>query len=286
MFKLILLFILFIMFVINYYFAYFQTIPTFNHISHFNFYTYLQDKFENRNWSFTLPDYKTGKNDSSYLLDYTWGILKTDLKYLWPTSDKLDIYMPIFILHTWDTLQKSWDSLFTGLQWDKNFLWYDQYITWWNDFIDIWSSVKDWKSIKQTLYLWYFYTYCSMSQTWRIDAYYFDRYKDWNKIEKKSNQSPVPDSYVCEDWYKLWEYKKCLLLWVCNTYYACTCNSKWEYEVCKKNTDLITNPDNKNCQNDGACIDYYTWTINLNNTNCSLSGALWIDSKKKYFLIR
>ena len=283
MFRLILLLILFLLFTINYYFSYFQTIPTFNHISHFNFYKYLQDKFENRNWSFTWLDYKTGENDSSYLLDYTWGILKTDLKYLWPKSDKLDIYIPIFILHTWSTLQKSGDNLFTGLQRDKSFLWYDQYITWWNDFIDIWNSIKDWKSIKQTLYLWYFYTYCSMSQTWRIDAYYFDRYKDWNKNRDTQNENKINWSYVCED-----NRDKTQNItddsWNTITVTICSCSNKWEYWICK-------DENNWSCHTwatatDGACIDYYTWTINLNNTNCSLSGALWIDSNKKYFLIR
>ncbi len=316
MFKLILVLILFLLFITNYYFSYFQTMPTFKHISHFNFYTYLQDKFQNRDWSFTWLDI-TGFTvwNKKYLIDYTWWVLKTDLKYLWPTSDKLDIYMPIFILHTWDTLQKSWDSLFTGLQRDKNFLWYDQYITWWNDFIDIWSSIKDWKSRKQTLYLWYFYTYCSMSQTGWIDAYYFDRYQDWNKKRDYSkNNDLIAWSYVCENkrpkkscpsWYSecgAWWCKDCNLLGWCTTYEckktslfttnysnkvtSCSCLShhNGEYWVCKDENNWTC--DTWATTTKDACIDYYTWTINLNTTDCSLSGALWIGKDKKYFLIR
>jgi hypothetical protein len=297
MFKLILLLILFLLFVTNYFFSYFKTIPRFEFISHLNFYTYVDDKFENRKGSFTGIDMKIASNSGTYILDYTWWVLQTDLKYLWPTSDKLDVYIPILILHTWNNILYSWDNIFTWWKFKKNFMAYNQYITWWNDYIDIWSKIENWKEIKQTLYLWYFYTYCSMSDTWWIDAYYFDRYKKWNKIWTGDNQQKINNAYVCKSWVKLWLYTKqeCIwwtVFWSCNktqdkNYYACNCNNKWEYEICKQNNDINTNPDLKTCDNNGDCIDYYTWTINLNNTNCSLSWVLWIDSiKLKKFLIR
>lgn len=297
MFKLILLLIFFILFSTNYFFWYIRTMPTFKLISHFNFYSYLLDKFENRQWNFTWIEYTYLSWDKNYLIDFTWWILKTDLKYLSPTSSNFEVYIPIIILHTWNNILVSWDKIFSWFNLNKNFNWYTQYISWWNDFVDIWNIIEKWKKIKQTLYLWSFYTYCSMTWSKWIDAYLYDRYLYQNKWNVHKKETKVDNTYVCKIWTTIWEYTKSVCiswnLWNCietqeNTYQSCKCNNKWEYETCSTETDLTKNPDNKQCTNDkpNLCIDYYTWDVNLNNTNCSLSGALWIWNKSKYFLVR
>lgn len=273
MFKLILILILFILFTINYFFGYMTTMPYFQFITKFNFYEYILDKFDDRNGSFSGMEYKVASSSGNYILDYSWWVLQTDLKYLSKKSDKLAIFMPILILHTWEKLIFSWDNLFTWLELQKDFQGYSQYITWWNDYIDIWWEIINKKYRKQTLYLGYLYTYCSMSQTWWIDAYYYDRYIEWNKNRDDNNETLVAGSYVCEN-------DKTSISndgWTVLTY--CSCNNKWNYWICKNWADWICNINN--------CIDYWTWTINLNNTNCSLSWALWQDiDKSKYFFIR
>jgi len=289
MFKLILLLILFTVFVANYFFAYIMTMPTFKLISHFNFYEYLLDKFENRSWSFTWLEYSTTWNE---IMDYTWWYLKTDLRFLSPKSDKLLIYTPIFILHTWNNLLASWDNLFKQLQESKNLIWYTQYISWWNDYIQIWYDIVNWKKIKNTLYLWDFYTYCSMTWTKRIDAYLYDRYLQWNKSKNPPPAALVPNSYVCKLGERIGEYQEQVCIgwfWPCSkkTYYACDCKDKNGYTICSQNNDINTNPDRRTCKNTSKnCIDYYTGSIDLNKTNCSLSWALGIWKKAKYFLIR
>jgi len=81
--------------------------PYFKFVTKFNFYEYLIDKFNSRRGSFTGVDYKVASSNSNYVLDYSGGVLVTDLKYLSPTSDKLSIYVPVFILHTGNNLIKS-----------------------------------------------------------------------------------------------------------------------------------------------------------------------------------
>jgi len=141
------------------------------------------------------------------------------------------------------------------------------------------------------------YLYCSLTGTKWKDAYLYDRYLTWNRSWNYQKETKIDKHFVCKDGLKLGKYKKteCVAwnpLWWCtqteeHTYYACTCDSKWEYEICYQNNDTNTNPYNKECKNENnKCIDYFTWTINLDNTNCSLSWALWVDSKKKYFLVR
>jgi len=262
MLKLILIFLLFILFTINYFFAYLRTMPSFKLISHFNFYEYLFDSFETRDWSFTWLEYTTGSINE--ITDYTWWYLQTDLKFLSPTSDKLKIYMPILILHTWDSLLKSWDVLFNQLHDSKYLMWYTQYISWWNDYIQIWQEIVDGKVYEQTLYLWNFYTYCSMSWEKWNDAYLYDRYLQWNiSGNYKQEQQDVNYDYVCK-----WDKASAV----------CSCINKWEYFICKN-----INSWNCNVQN---CINYLTWTIDLNTTNCSLSWALGVWVKAKYFLVR
>jgi len=272
--------------------------PYFKFITKFNFYEYLLDKFDNRQGYFTGLEYKVASSDENYLLDYTGWVLVTDFKYLSKTSDFLSLYVPIFILHTWDTLYNSWDSLFTGLDEQRDFNWYYQYITWWNDYIDIWAEIIEKQYTKQTLYLGYLYTYCSMSWTWRIDAYYYDRYIEYNKNSDDKNETLVVGSYVCDINSNIWEYTvtECVawnrwgfcLKTEDRTYNACVCEDKWEYKICSQNNDINTNPDLVVCRDtSGECLDYIKWTINLNDTNCSLSGATAEDTDKaKYFLIR
>ncbi len=296
MFKLILLFILFTLFSINYFFWYLHTMPYFKFITKFNLYEYLIDKFDTRYGSFTGLEYKVASFDSSYILDYSWWVLVTDLKYLSPTSDNFAVYVPVFILHTGLNLVSSWDKLFTGLTIEKWFNAYYQYISWGNDYVKVGQEIVNWHVYPQTIYLGRFYTYCSMSQTWWIDAYYYDRYTEWNKKEDDKNEAKIVNGYVCPLWTKIGEYtvQVCTnyTFWVCTNYetriyQACNCEDKWEYTVCTQNTDSATNPENKTCSDDsGKCIDYYTWTINLNNTNCSLQWLEWTGTNAKYFLLR
>ena len=273
--------------------------PYFKFIIKFNLYEYLIDKFNGRYDSFTGLEYKVADSDSNYILDYSWWVLVTNLKYLSPTSDNFVIFIPIFILHTWDKVISSWDKLFTWLKLEKNFVTYTQYITGWNNYIEIWKEIINKKKYLQTIYLGWFYTYCSMSQTWRIDAYYYDRYIEWNKVNTDKYEFLIAGSYVCENnrtakvcpnW-----YYECNERWCINECYdgwwdftskkkSCDCYKKWEYFVCEDKNGL-------NCytwvqDSYGACIKYYTWTINLNNTNCSLTWLLWTGTNAKYFLLR
>jgi len=299
MFKLIMLLIIFLAFVANYFFWYIYTMPYFKFITRFNFYEYLQYKINNRKVDKVL--YKSASSDNDYILDYSGFILKTDLKYLSRHGYNTLLYIPVFILHTWSDIKLSWDKLFTWLQVSQDFNWYYQYISWWNDYIDIGTEIRNNKKYKQTLYLWYLYLYCSMAWTKWIDAYYFDRYKNYNKKLDDKNESSPAWTYVCPNNSNIWEYKKKVCVewgWFSckryeyKTYQACACDNKWEYKICKKNTNYNDspdgNPDKKDCKKDGTkCIPYTKGTINLNDTNCSLS---WLSSssdvKSKYFLLR
>jgi hypothetical protein len=287
MFKLILIFILFIVFIINYFFWYIYTMPYFKFITKFNFYEYLLDKIENRNWYFTWIEYLNVKIEGEdYLVDYSWWVLLTDLKYLSPHSDKLSLYIPIFILHTGDNLFISWDNIFTWLKILKDFNWYVQYISWGYSYIPVWEEIIDKKVYKQNIFLGSLYLYCSMTWTKWADAYLYDRYITFNKSWNYKKEDRVVDSYVCENDRSNLSYTEISWDWTSKVYHYCTCSNKWEYWICKTKTGALDNPEWKSCNYDNKCIDYYTGTVDLNETNCSYSWALGIWQKAKYFIIR
>ena len=120
-----------------------------------------------------------------------------------------------------------------------------------------------------------------MTGTKWIDAYLYNRYLAWNKSWKyKAEQKDPSYDYVCEND----RTKKICVPFtsICN--YTCYCVNKWEYYLCKNENGWTCNTSASNGYD--ACIDAYTWTIDLNDTNCSYSGALGTWNKAKYFLIR
>ena len=279
MFRLILIFLLFILFAINYFFSFLRTIPDFRFISHFNFYEYLIDKFHNISWAVTWINIKVADNDSGYVLDITWFSIITDLKYLSHKWNNFKIFIPVFILHTGTNIIKSWDNIFSWLNLSKNFWGYIQIISWWNNFIKVWEEIRNWKFIPTNLFLNYLYTYCSLSSTLRIDAYFFDRYKTRNNQDNPPRARLVPNTYVCpDDRTATWE--NCIL-WLCTTLTYCSCNDKWEYRICKNWADWNCDTNKNNWL--WKCINYYTWSINLNSTNCSLANLTW---NSIYFKLR
>lgn len=279
MFRLILIFLLFILFATNYFFSFLRTIPDFRFISHFNLYKYLTDKFNNRSWSVTWINMIIASNDSGYILDITWFNLITDLKYLSHQWNKFKIFIPVFILHTGANIIESWDKLFSWLKLSKNLWWYVQTISWWNDFINIWQEIINWKIIPTSLFLNYLYSYCSLSSIWRIDAYYFNRYITWNHKENPPKAKLIPNTYVCPE--NRTNIVENCILWFCTILTYCTCNNKWEYRICKDGPDGTCNTTQNNWL--WKCINYYTWSINLNLTNCSLANLTW---NSIYFKLR
>jgi len=238
--------------------------PDFKFISHFNLYQYIIDKFNNRE-NLTWFVIKYDKDDNNYILDYSWFYLKTDLHYLSKSSDNLSIYIPIIIVRTWENQIISWDKLFEKINYKSENKIATQYISWWNDYINVWKEIVNWTWKEQTIFLNYLYVYCSLSNTWRIDAYYYDRYENNKNSDEKSERNTW--KYVCKE--QIWTStgKEC-------------CTKKWEYYICNRRKWYekcdITN-----------CIPYITWSINLNETNCALSGLILKNNPKSiYFKLR
>jgi len=304
MFKLVFLLLLFIVFLINYLFSYIFTMPYFKFITKFNIYEYFLDNFQKREWYFTWVEAKTVTLWwEEYLVDYTWGIFLTNLKYLSKNWDTFKIYVPIFILHTWDSLIISGDNIFSGWKFAYDFEWYTYFVSWWYSYVLLWKQLHNGKFNNDNIFFWTLYTYCSMTGTKWIDAYLYDRYLAWNKSwNYKTEQKDSNYDYVCENdrtqkecpnWYSECTdddcQKECYreILWFKDykdKEYMCLCDWKWEYYLCKNENSGSCDTSASNSYD--ACIDYYTWTVDLNNTNCSLSGALGVGNKAKYFLIR
>lgn len=276
MFKLLLLFILFTLFSINYFFSWLHTIPDFKFISHFNLYEYIIDKFNNNRDNYlTWFNIKYATNSGNYILDYSWVLFQTDLHFLSKTAKKLSIYIPVIIVKTWENILLSWDKIFENIKYQSKNKIYTQYISWWNDYIYIWKTIENWIQKDQSIFLNYLYIYCNLSNTWWIDAYYYDRYKNNKKTMQASEIKTW--KYVC--WDDRTETQEQCFLFPCIQKEICSCNDKWWYYVCENKNWWSCNTTN--------CLDYITWTINLNITNCAFSGLQSNNNPKSiYFKLR
>jgi len=279
MFRLILVFLLFSLFIVNYFFWFLRTIPDFKIISHFNLYEYLIYRFKYRTWYVPRIYFKTLQNDSGYILDITGITFKTELKYLSHEGDNFKIFIPVFILHTSSNMILSGDSYFSWLKIKKDYWGYTQVISWGNNIIEVWEEIKNKEIKKDNIFLNYLYTYCNLSSIPRIDSYYFNRYLNWNKKDNTKIAKLVPNSYVCPE--NRTKTQTICSFDICITKSYCTCSDKWEYRICKNWPDGACNIDENNWK--WKCINYYTGSINLNNTNCSLTNLTW---SSLYFKLR
>ncbi len=287
MLRLILTFLLFVIFVASYFYGFVTTIPYFSFIQKFNLYEYLKD---NLSWT-NRAKYISWVDYTQYIVwwkkfvvSYTGFYFTTPLHYLFKSGSIFWVYVPVIIVHTGDNVILSADKLFDKLDYKKDMIWYTQIISGENNYINVWKKITSDKKIEDlNIYLWKTYLYCSLTWVKWIDAYFYDRYLDHNLGDKKVPQK-IDNTYVCKNDIS---YKWCPLIWdSCDDSLKidyCLCSKKGEYWICEdKNLSLWWGCNAKS----KWCIDYYTGMINLNNTNCSLSGLVGQTYKAKYFLVR
>ncbi len=283
MYKLLIISMIFLVFSINYFYSFLNTVPYFNFIKRFNIYEYMIDNIKES--SYSGLDIKYAVNDSWYVLDYKWAIINTPFKFSVKDGPKFKILVPMFIIKTGSNYVLSWDNMFSWLVYEKEFNGYYQVISGWNNYIRLWYTIKDKKVIEDTFFLGKYYIYCTnLASTWWINDYYFDRYEKWNKKGEIKYEKKQDWKFVCwknnTAFYKRTE---------CNDsgcvekkYDYCTCKKENTYWLCRN----IQNPENKTCNDDGKCLQYYIWTINLNKTTCNTGAVFWKNIYKKYMKFR
>ena len=256
MFKIYLFWLLLLLAIWYIYIDWILTVNKLEAVAKINIYSSIVNTFTWRtSWTISWIKLKYALNDTNYLLDITWAYINTNitLNFSW---NNLKIFFPIIILSTGqiENVYQSGDSIFDSL----NISWrnwsYPQFISGWNDYIAVNENFK--------IFLNKFYIYCL------LEKYQFRRY---NKRNKSKNIKDETDTwkYLCKD---------------DKSSDTCSCdtveNQIWEdfspYQFICEEINGWT------CDLNG-CINFITWTIDLNWTNCKITN---LTNSSDYYIIR